>query len=203
MSGLRPNFSLMNRSLVSIGRPYIHDNKPSANMFLARWPSFFDAPMASTAPSVSVVIGTGSNLVVGQLPGFQRVVLVADFGQVALGELVGVGDHQPTDRQVGDVGLQRRRVHRHQHVGPVTGGKDVVVGDLNLERRDAGQRALRRADLGGVARLGRQVVTEKRCLGSKPVPGELHAVTGVPGETDDDFFQLFPFGQRRIGSMRI
>ena len=31
--------------------------------------------------------------------------------------------------------------------------------------------------------------------------GELHAVAGVPGETDDDLFQLFPFGQRRIGSV--
>ena len=58
MSGLRANFSRMNFSLASIGRPYIHDSRPSANMFLARWPSFFDAPIASTAPSVSVVIAT-------------------------------------------------------------------------------------------------------------------------------------------------
>ena len=48
----------MNFSLASIGRPYIHDSRPSANMFLARWPSFFEAPIASTAPSVSVVIAT-------------------------------------------------------------------------------------------------------------------------------------------------
>ena len=58
MSGLRTNFSRMKVSLVSIWRPYIHDSSPSANMFLARWPSFFDAPISSTAPSVSVVIGT-------------------------------------------------------------------------------------------------------------------------------------------------
>ena len=170
-------------------------------MFLARWPSFFDAPMASTAPSVKVVMGTDSNLVVGQFVGFQRVVLVADFGQVALGEFVGVGDHQPAEGQVGDVGLQCRRVHRDQHVGPVTGGEDVVVSDLDLERRDPRQRALRRADLGRIARLGRQVVTEQRRLGSEPVAGELHAVAGVPGETDDDFFQFFPFGQRAISSV--
>ena len=48
---------------------------------------------------------------------------------------------------------------------------------------------LRGADLGGVVRLGRQVVAEKRCLGSEPVTGELHAVAGVPGETDDDLFE--------------
>jgi hypothetical protein len=48
----------MKVSLASIGRPYIHDKRPSANMFLARWPSFFDAPIDSTAPSVSVVIVT-------------------------------------------------------------------------------------------------------------------------------------------------
>jgi hypothetical protein len=48
--------------------------------------------------------------------------------------------------------------------------------------------------------LGGQVITEKRCLGSKSVAGELHAVTGVPSETNDDLFQFFPLGQRRIGS---
>ena len=37
------------------------------------------------------------------------VGFVADLGQVALGELVGVGDHQTTTRQVVDVGLEGGR----------------------------------------------------------------------------------------------
>ncbi|CFR67362.1 Uncharacterised protein [Mycobacterium tuberculosis] len=58
ISGLRANFSLMKASLCSSSRPYIHDSRPSANIFLARWPSFLDAPIASTAPRVSVVMAT-------------------------------------------------------------------------------------------------------------------------------------------------
>ena len=161
-------------------------------MFLARWPSFFVAPMASTAPRVSVVIGDRLHDVVGQLVVLQRVGLVADLGQVALGELVGVGDDQAAARQVDDVGLERGRVHRDEHVGPVTRGQDVVVGDLDLERRDAGQRALWRADLGRVIRLRRKVVAEQCGLGGEAVTGQLHAVAGVTGESDDDLFELLP-----------
>lgn len=95
--------------------------------------------------------------VVGQLVGLQRVGDVTHLGQVAFGELVGVRDHHAA-RQVADIGLQRSGIHRDEDVGPVAGGQDVVVGDLNLERRDTGQSACGRADLGRVVRLGRQVV---------------------------------------------
>ena len=67
-----------------------------------------------------------------------------------------------------------------------------MIRDLDLERGDAGQGALRRAYLGGVVGLGGEVVTEKRCLGSESVTGELHAVTGVTRKPNDDLFQFFP-----------
>ena len=124
-----------------------------------------------------------------ELVGLQRVRYVTDLRQVALGELVGVRDHHAAAGQVPDVGLQRRGVHRDEHVRPVTGGQDVVVGDVDLERRDTRQGACGGPDLGGVIRLGRQVVAEKRCLRSEPVAGQLHPVAGVSGETDDDIFQ--------------
>ena len=192
MSGLRANFSRMNASLCSSSRPYIHDSRPSANMFLARWPSFLVAPIDSTAPERQRGHRDGLHDVVGQLVGLQRVGLVADLGEVALGELVGVGDDQPAARQVGDVGLQRRGVHRDEDVGTVARGQDVVVGDLNLERRNAGQRPCWCADLGGVIRLRRKVIAEQRGLGGEPVTGELHAVAGVAGETDDNLLELLP-----------
>ena len=44
-------------------------------------------------------------------------------------------------RQLGEVGLQRRRVHGHEHVRRVARRDDVVVGDVHLERRDAGDGA--------------------------------------------------------------
>ncbi len=61
MSGLRANFSRRNRSVPSVGRLYIHDSRPSANMFLLRSASFFDRPVSASAPCVSVAIATGSS----------------------------------------------------------------------------------------------------------------------------------------------
>ena len=106
----------------------------------------------------------GLHDVVGELVGLQRVGLVADLREVALGELVGVGDDQAAARQVGDVGLQRRGVHRDEHVGTVARGQDVVVGDLDLERRDAGQRAL----LVRGSRRGNSVASQGHCRTARP-----------------------------------
>ena len=127
-----------------------------------------------------------------ELVGLQRVGYVTHLRQVALGELVGVGDHHSAARQVADVGLQRRGVHGDQHVGPVTGGQDVVVGDVNLEGRHTRQGACGGADLGGVVRLSRQVVAEKGGLRGESVARQLHPVAGVPGESDDDILQALP-----------
>ncbi len=118
----------------------------------------------------------GLHDVIGELVGLERVGLVTHLRQIPLGELVGVGDDQAASGQIGDVGLQRGGVHRDEHVGPVARGKDVVVGNLDLERGDARQRALRRTDLGGVIRLRGKVIAEQGGFGSEPVTGELHAV---------------------------
>jgi hypothetical protein len=64
----------------------------------------------------------------------ERVGRVADLDEVALGEHVSVGDEHAAGRQVGDVGLERGRVHRDEHAGAVTGREDVVVGEEHLER---------------------------------------------------------------------
>ena len=65
-----------------------------------------------------------------------------------------------------------------------------MVGEVHLERRDARQGALGRPDLGGEVRQRRQVVAERRRLLGEAVAGELHAVTGVAGEPDDDAVEL-------------
>ena len=115
---------------------------------------------------------------------------VAGLGQVAVGEVVGVHDDRRALGQVGQVRLERGRVHRDQHVGGVARGEDVVVGEVHLERRDAGQRALGRADLGGEVRQRHQVVAERRRLLGEPVSGQLHPVAGVAREPDDDPIDL-------------
>ena len=88
-----------------------------------------------------------------------------------------------------EVRLERRRVHRHQHVGRVARRDDVVVGDVDLERRHPGDRAGRRPDLGRVVRHRGQVVAEDRAHVGEAVAGELHAVAGVAGEADDDLVE--------------
>ena len=125
------------------------------------------------------------HLVVGQRLVLERVGVVADLGQVALGEVGGVGDDHAAAGQVGDVGLEGRRVHRHQDVRAVAGRHDVVVGEVQLEAGDSGQRPGRRADLGREVRQGGDVVAEHRRVGGEAIPGQLHPVARIAGKADD------------------
>ncbi len=116
----------------------------------------------------------------------QRVGRVAHLGQVAFGEAVGVRDHRAAVGQVRQVGLEGGRVHGYQDVGLVARGQHLVIGELQLEARHAGKGSGGGADLGGEVGERGEVVAQRRGLGREPVPGELHAVAGVPGEADDD-----------------
>ncbi len=58
---------------------------------------------------------------------------VADLGEVALGELGGVDDDGAALRHGVDVRLERRGVHRDQHLRHVAGGGHGVVGEVHLE----------------------------------------------------------------------
>src|SRR5699024_1551366 len=121
--------------------------------------------------------------------GLQRTVLervrgVADLGVVALGELVGVHDDRSPAGDVANVRFQRCRIHRDQHIGAVSGGENVVVGEVDLEAGDTGDRSLRRTDLGREVRQRGEVVTERGGFGGESVTGQLHAVAGVAREAD-------------------
>ena len=73
----------------------------------------------------------------------QRVRRVARLVEVALLERVDVDEQRRAGRDVAQVRLQRGRVHRDEHVRRVARRHDVVIGDVHLERRDAGDRARR------------------------------------------------------------
>ena len=120
----------------------------------------------------------------------ERIRGVAGLLQVALVEGVGVDDQRAALRQVPDVRLQRRRIHRDEHVGRVAGREDVVVGEVELEPRDARQRAGRRTDLRREVGQRRDVVPEQRRLRGELRAGELHAVAGVAREADDHLGEL-------------
>ena len=127
----------------------------------------------------------------------ERVGRVAGLLEVAVVELVGVDDDDAAGLEVAEVGLERRRVHRHQHVGRVAGGVDVVVGDADLEAGDAGQGAGGGADLGREVGERREVVADQRRGVGELGPGQLHAVAGVAGEADDDV------GERALGEVGL
>ncbi len=119
----------------------------------------------------------------------ERVRVVAGLLQVPLGEGAGVHHQQPPALELGEVHLQRRRVHRHQHVRRVAGGEDVVVGEVDLEAGDAVGGAGGRPDLRREVGEGREVVAHQGGRGGELVAGQLHAVAGVAGEADDDRVQ--------------
>ena len=143
-------------------------------------------PQVLAGPLGEIGHGRGDHRVAVEGAVFEWVGLVSGLGQVALVEGVGVDDHGPARLQQRQVGLQRGRVHGHQNRGGVAGSSDVVVRDVDLERRDAGQCAGRGPDLCRELRQRGQVVAEQGAGRGEPVPGELHPVAGVTGETKDD-----------------
>ena len=159
-------------------------------MFFERPASLRDSSVSASASRVNWVRSTAWTVKPSSAAVLERVARPADAGQGPLGEVVGVDDQRAALGQVAEVGLQGRRVHRDQDVGTVAGRQDVVVGEVQLEGRDAGQRALWGADLGGKVREGREVVSEHRGFLRETVTGQLHSVAGVACDADNDLIQL-------------
>ena len=66
-----------------------------------------------------------------------------------------------------------------------------MIGEMDLEAGDAGQRARRRPDLRGEVGERREVVADEGRLAREPAARQLHAVAGVAREADDDAVDLF------------
>ena len=129
-------------------------------------------------------------VVVRQRAVFQRAGLVPDPAEVALGELVGVGDDVRPARHIGQVRLECRRVHRHQYVGGIAGGQDVMIGEMQLEAGHPRQGACRGPDLRREVRQRRKVIAERGGLLGKPVTGQLHPIAGIASEPDYDAVEV-------------
>src|SRR5262249_58708894 len=82
-------------------------------------------------------------------------------------------------------GLERRRVHRHQDVGGVGGGENVMIGEMQLEAGHARQGARRGPDLRREVRQRGKVVAERRRFLGEPVTGKLHAIARIASEPDN------------------
>ena len=90
----------------------------------------------------------------------------------------------PARLEVGQVHLERGRVHRHQRVELIARRVDPLAAELELEARHAEQRAGGGPDLGGEVGQRRDVVAGPRRLGRELLAGHLHAVARVAGEPD-------------------
>ena len=99
----------------------------------------------------------------------------------------------PLVDEILEVRLERRRVHRDEHVGRIAGRVDLRRREVELEARHAEQAAGRCANLCGEVGERRDVVAGfgggLRELGA----GELHAVARVAGEADHDAVQVLRF----------
>ena len=159
-------------------------------MFFARDASLRDSPNSLTDSTVMPVRFERYDVIAVELTGLQRILVVPDPLQVAGGEVGGVDDQGRAARHVRQVRLQRGRVHRDQHIGRITRRQDVVVGEVELERRHARQGPGWCPDLCWEVGQGRQVIAERCRFRCEPVPRELHPVAGVAGEADHHAVEL-------------
>ncbi len=132
----------------------------------------------------------GDHFVSGEAAIGERVDLVAGLVEVALFEGVLVDDERAALAEVGEVRLERGRIHRHQAVGLVSRGQDVELGDLDLEGTDAGKRSGGGANLRRETGKGCEVVPESCGRVGETAPCQLHPVAGVAGEPDHDLVDL-------------
>ena len=189
------------RAPASTGREYTQQISPRAKKFLER-----SASRGLTPERRRGLLGERGHRhldhpvpaegVVGE-----GVAGVAGLREVALVEGVGVDDERPALLHPVQLVAQGGRVHGDQHVGGVARRRDVVVRDVDLEGRDAGQGPRRGPDLGRELGQGGQVVAHPGADAGEAVSCELHPVAGVSGEADDHcaqgFWRVWPLGDVR------
>src|SRR3546814_6299769 len=83
----------------------------------------------------------------GEAAVLKRVFRIARLGEVARRKLARIGDDEAARLQRADIGLERGRVHRDQHVRLVARRLDVAGPEIDLKGGNAEGRALRRPDL--------------------------------------------------------
>ena len=110
--------------------------------------SFWPRPKPSTASRVSLVMSTVCTRYALEAAVFERIGFVAGLLEALGVELVAVDDQDAAGAQVGEVGHQRGRVHRHQRVDRVAGRVNVLARKMDLESADARLGAARGANLG-------------------------------------------------------
>ena len=115
----------------------------------------------------------------------ERVLAVAGLREVALLEGVAVDDQRSARLEQVQLALERGRVHGDEDLRGVARRGDLVVGDVDLKCRNAGEGACRRSDLSGKLRERGEVIAQHGAHRSEAIAGELHAIARVAREADD------------------
>ena len=79
--------------------------------------------------------------------------------QVVRTETVGINDDGGLGLGIAVLCLERRGVHRHEHVAQVTRGIDLTLTNMHLKSRHTGERPLRGADVCRIIRKCGDAVT--------------------------------------------
>ena len=118
----------------------------------------------------------------------QRIARVTRLFQIALIECPGVRNDQTAGAKRGQIHFERRRIHRHQHIGSVAGRVDRCRSEIDLECRHAKGRALRRPDLRREVGKGGEIVAGERGRQRELTASQLDAISRIAGKTHHDSF---------------
>src|SRR6185437_7916928 len=94
---------------------------------------------------------------------FQRIRGEMRFSKIVWGKTVVIYDQDTILPEVANIHLQRRGIHRDQHVDRIARRVHISGRELNLEPADAGKGARRSADFGRIVGERCQIVAKKRC----------------------------------------
>ncbi len=114
----------------------------------------------------------------------ERIGGVTRLVEVPLVEGAGIHDQDAARLEIGQVHLERGRVHHHQRVELIARGVDPLAAELELEARHPEEGAGGGPDLGREVGQRGDVVAGPRGLARELLAGHLHAVARVSGEPD-------------------
>ena len=122
----------------------------------------------------------------------KRIIgLVLRFLQIDFRERIGIDDNDRVvvEQLVLHAHFERGGVHRYDHIRLIA-GSIYSLTEVNLETADTAKRALRRTNLSGKVRKGRNLVAQNGGQGGKHVSRQLHAVTGIAAKTNYNIFHV-------------
>ncbi len=100
----------------------------------------------------------------------------------------------PVGLQIAHVHFQCRGIHGDENVHRISGRVYFRRGEIQLETADTRLGAGRSANFRRIVRKGRDVIPIERDRIGELAAGDLHAVTGIPGEADDRLIDYLPLG---------